>query len=493
MYSGFSWHSQAPSGRIIRPPAVLHERQWGPFVRDPSGIWVLPEGERAVTPLSGVALGSPNYDYPDKQDWSNGLSEALAHIDLGTKNWLAEEAQSVATALDLMETIFTEVGGVDPGVFVGIQEGIKIAELVWGIADRVVGVTTAIENVATTVSNAIADIGESIPILGAAIQIVTGIWGIVQSIQRQEAAQTAEAARRAKVECINDCKARFDAGGEQGTGPGNRHTPSDLFRKIAIQGPAGVVGRAMPYNIGSMYVLLCAPETQGYGLGRDEYDRLRQTWGRSNRYGRFVHDISQGTKRKMWALIKGVMGAIEKPGIAHITGEITSDNGRSIMPTLQEILRREYLNGTWNEGTAKYFGDWYLPGDCNARACYEGNCASWDQHCSPLLKDESRLGHQFVMAITGWGEELERAEYEWRKGAGGRAHAGIQAFLTAEGTRKLLTKASATEEASNRAKVEKAMRRRRIYQGVAGVAGAAAAGYLAWTGMRMFGPKKRGR
>jgi hypothetical protein len=41
--------------------------------------------------------------------------------------------------------------------------------------------------------------------------------------------------------------------------------------------------------------------------------------------------------------------------------------------------------------------------------------------------------------------------------------------------------------------VAKQLRRRRIYHGVAGVAGAAAAGYLAWTGMRMFGPKKRGR
>jgi hypothetical protein len=498
MGGGLAWHSQSRSGRVVRPPSVVQGREWGPFVRDPSGLWLLPDGARAVTPLSGVALGSPDYQYPTKQDWTNGLSAALQWIDSPTKNMLAEQAQSLATSIDLMGTIFTEVAGVDPGVAVSLEQGIKIAELVWGIADRVIGLSTVLESAGDIVGNTVAQIGEAIPILGQAIQVITAIWGIAQSIQRQEAAQAAEALKRAQVACRNQCKTRFDRGHIDGTGPGNKITPSDLFRDIAIRGPsqAGSFQFEMPHNLGSMYVLMCAPETEGYGISRSEYlERLGQ-WRRQQTYGMFTHHISARTKKQMWALIKGVMAGVEEPGVKPITGQITSDNGRSIMPVLQEILRRELLKGTWDANTAKYLGR-YLAGGCDARECYEGTCATWDASCVSKLDERSRLGHRFYQSIQGWGETLEEAEIEWRAGASARAAARtdrMRAALTSGATHQLLKKVAETEEvseASRRAEAEKKELRNKILRGVAGVSGSAAAGYLAWTGMRMFGPKKR--
>jgi hypothetical protein len=88
--------------------------------------------------------------------------------------------------------------------------------------------------------------------------------------------------------------------------------------------------------------------------------------------------------------------------------------------------------------------------------------------------------------IPKWKEHAEQMNAE--------ALARMRGFLSAAGTKTLLLSATASEEAfetAQREEFEKKELRDKILRGAAGVSGSAAAGYLAWTGMRMFGPKRR--
>jgi hypothetical protein len=98
-----------------------------------------------------------------------------------------------------------------------------------------------------------------------------------------------------------------------------------------------------------MYVMLCGGETQGFGMSRARWSSLVATARTSE--PKIGYGIPPPVQRTMWRLIKGIMATVQPP----IQSDPLGDDGRALMPILQEIVRQYYLNVSersgpgWNE------------------------------------------------------------------------------------------------------------------------------------------------
>jgi hypothetical protein len=504
--AGLSWHSQAPSGRIIRPPAVLHAGQWGPFVRDPSGIWVLPEGERAVTPLSGVALGAPPAGEPQRQDWANGFSQSLAALT-PYKDYISQKSDALGVGIGTLETIWTEMTATDPGALPAIEVAMKLADVVIGLANQLVGVGATVSDLAAKAASQVTDaVGSAagvVPLLGAIIDIIISFF----DTEDEDRQALKEAERQALQMVKQQCSAWTALNKPVGTGPAGTSspTPADIFSRIAEQGP----GQKLPYNIGSIYVLLCGPEAEGYA--GDE------AWYSATKLNR-VNWIPRPQRRLMWEVIKGIMAARAPRGFhSGVDNPLTTDFGKALMPYLQELVRRY---GPKQGGGRGWWDHWFvrrasfvLGGVECATASVGGQKAEVCRRCDNSLREwwsepeelgfvkyDSSVGVQWTNSIISWQNKLAyEINPKWKEHAAEMnrvAGERMKAYFTEQGATKLLANAALSEGVFaqyQQSEREKAERRRAVLRGVAGVAGSAAAGYLAWTGMRKFGPRRGAR
>jgi hypothetical protein len=131
--------------------------------------------------------------------------------------------------------------------------------------------------------------------------------------------------------------------------------PADLFRPVAKKGPS-----TLPYSVGSLFVMMCAPEQQGWGgITRAVYDRTPS-----------MHvDIPADRKRAMWACVKGLMTCWRDIGY-RAPSAVSTDEGAVLSPILMEFIRREAAdrergNGegeAWLNDTASRLDTWLRTG-----------------------------------------------------------------------------------------------------------------------------------
>jgi hypothetical protein len=475
----------------------------GPYVRDPSGIWILPEGEKAIMPLSGTAFGAaPPPGDPSRQDWAGGFSNGLAA--LGPKaNYLSQKAEALGVGVGTLQTLFTEATQMEPGFMPAFDVAMKMADVVIGLANQILGVSSQITDVTGAVSKAVGSAAGVIPLLGTIIDAIVGIFGFFDT-SAQDKANAKEAKRIALNKVKAQCLAWAEQGKSVGTGPAGvgSPTPADLFAKIARQGP----GQKLPYGIGSVYVMLCGDEAEGYCDHYANSDLHQVVW------------IPREQRRALWQVIKGVMAARAPGGFHHgVDNPLTTDFGRALMPYVQELVRRWGPKqgggrGWWNHNFTRRASMLLGGVECatgssggqTVKACQncdDGGVREWrTQPVEPgFIKFDTSVGQQFTKSIISWQNKLAyEINPKWKAAAeqiNKEAQERMRANLTAGGTHKLLMSAESAVEAATRDRLEEAEKRElrdKILRGVAGVSGTVAAGYLSWTGMRMFGPKRRG-
>ncbi len=469
----------------------------GPFVKDPSGIWVLPEGEKAVMPLSGTALGSPPTGDPTKMDWAGGFSQALAALDPSVQSYLSQQSEALGVGVGTLNTLWEETTNMRPGLVPAFDVAMKAADVVIGLANQVFGVTTTFADVSGAVSQAVGSAAGVVPLLGTVINMITGIFGFFDT--EMSYAERREAQRQALQQVAQQCQSWANQSKPVGTGPeGTGHpTPADLFADIAMRGP----GQPLPYGIGSVYVLMCMPETEGYGGTKADYERWKM-----NR----VNHIPLEKRRLMWQLIKGIMAARAPRGFHRgVMDPLVTDHGKALMPYLEELVRRYGPKqgggrGWWDHyftrraafvlGGAKCAE---VSGVRVCRRCDDGGLRDWwGEKIDPgIIKYETSVATQFTRSIIDWQNRLAYdINPKWKEQAeklNAEAAAKMRALLSESGAQKMVYSAVAAEDA-HAAEQKKEAEREKMLRGAAGVAGSAAAGYLAWFGVRKFGPTKKG-
>lgn len=477
----------------------------GPFVKDPSGIWVLPEGEKAIMPLSGTALGAPPSSDPTRQDWAGGFSQALAALDPSVQSYLNQKVEALGVGIGTLRSVWTEMTEVEPGVVPAFNAAKKVADVVIGLANEVFGLSSSISDVSGAVDKALGSAAGVIPLLGTVIQMVLDMAEFFSPSDAQVRAWRQEAERLALEQIKSYCQSQLTLGKVVGTGPGGTGspTPADLFADIARKGP----GHPLPYNLGGMYVLLCLPETEGYGGGQDAY--------RSSKLNK-VNWIPAREKRIMWQIVKGIMAARAPSGYHQgVSSPLTTDHGRALMPYLQELVRRYGPKpgggrGWWDHNFTRRAA-YVLGGSkcASARAgnqsvvvcsrCDTGGMTSWwgEDPGPGFIPYDRSIGQVWNQSIISWQNQVAYdINPKWREHAAkmnAEAAENMRGLLSVVGTQRVLSSAAASEKAFDEAQQEVSQQelRDKLLRGAAGLSGATAAGYLAWTGMRKFGPKRR--
>jgi hypothetical protein len=108
--------------------------------------------------------------------------------------------------------------------------------------------------------------------------------------------------------------------------------PSDVFRPVWT---AMKEKKPLPISPASLYVMMCGGETRGEitgALSRSEWRDLVERYKKKSGNKRI--GIPQSIQRKMWSLIKGIMSGVNYPQIG---APVYGDNGRALMPILQDI------------------------------------------------------------------------------------------------------------------------------------------------------------
>lgn len=181
---------------------------------------------------------------------------------------------------------------------------------------------------------------DAIPIIGQIVGVIMG--GILQALEFEAARKQAKIDCRARA--FNDARAlcskevaaaRVQATSVEGVQPG------DMFRPILY---AMQRKDRLPIAPASMYVALCGGETQGafHAFSRQSWAAFVDDYRK--RTGKHHIGIPVNTQRRMWKLCKGIMGSARDPRIGVLTE--TGDNGRSLMPLLQDIVWNLYRVGT---------------------------------------------------------------------------------------------------------------------------------------------------
>jgi hypothetical protein len=375
------------------------------------------------------------------------------------------------------------VGGVAPGLSANLHA------LGAALADG------AIDLVVDTISQAAADVvGEAlevIPVLGGFAKMLFGL--VSAGFQARGLVEEAlERCVQQKLEAY--CKAlpqRHSVKVTSGTSP----TPADLFRQCAYAYQFG--DDRLPVTVASMYVLLCGAEAEGFGFGsKAVYDQwLRdRSWssggtmphGPLGNYG-----IDPALQRKMWSLIKGIMAAVQNPALG--VRPTATDQGRTLMPLLQEIVRQQWtrdrLPRPYLEALSDFVAVRYtrscsgsIPGGAGAPIVRRGSCAG-PRRISLVPSLESSL--------SAWETLLEDQWYNANTGRWTITPAGM--FVKAMGSRGLL---SIDPRSANR--IEKAVATATApwyeqltpFQGMAIGTGLLGLGYASWTAVRRFGARK---
>lgn len=276
-----------------------------------------------------------------------------------------------------------------------------------------------------------------IPIVGAAIEAAFGVvaW-VLEGVTAHETAHAACQNRVLTQVAPQHCRAVIAMANPKRTGPGGTMMPGDLFRLWAYYysarerfvgwtetyccsvwnaAPGGerLVPHYPPLNLSSMYVSLCG----GYGPLWSE-----ETWQKmigDYKAGRFSRSfgtggpnigMSKGARRRMAKLVRGVMASSTIPGEAGFLSPgvaVPHENGRTIMPILQDFVLKQWQAGHIDRGLVNLLANNLLHRHRVRIECPDLNpsgsptcCPTGETTCDHAMSWE--LGSQFEDLIHGW-------------------------------------------------------------------------------------------
>lgn len=292
-------------------PALVGSSKWtsGTMLPEvPDYMKGLAEGVQAQMPALSLDFASGGDLNPPFIDQIVGLKAGME----------SASGLSLGQLVDLGYDIGNLVNAEAPS-----QVAMAIGNLVTDAVDIVVSVAEA--------ANVAADVISVVPILGTFIGGVANLIAGVFRTQEQAKIAAIKCQQRAELHMQQFCGELVriaDVSVTEGTaGP----QPGDLFRPLVY---AWQNGTPVPPCPAAMYLGLCGGEAQEMSLfGRSSGNDTDPLLG-----------IPRDTQRRMWSLIKGIMAASQdpRPGMPLKA----SDNGRSLMPVLQDIVRNLYLAGT---------------------------------------------------------------------------------------------------------------------------------------------------
>ncbi len=273
--------------------------------------------------------------------------------------------QAVGSVADYANTSFDQGGAVNPPAMVQIAAlqatlesttGVSLSQLV-SMAQSISALANATNTVQTVAAvtqlvNGALDIVVSVagaagaaasatavvPVLGQLIGVITDVMVFFL--------KEAERYRQAVVNCQTDAEVKARAMCQRlltQARPlpteGQQPQPSDFFRPVFY---AIKERKPLPLTAASLYVMLCGGETQGEVVGLDRarwrqvVDEYKKKSG-NNRIG-----VPTAMQRKMWSLIKGIMSGVNYPQLG---APVRGDNGRALMPILQDLSFNLYRVG----------------------------------------------------------------------------------------------------------------------------------------------------
>ena len=183
---------------------------------------------------------------------------------------------------------------------------------------------------------------KTVPILGTFAVILGGIFDAVMG---QQAATYANLAKKADADLENwkrkTCYLAKELDVRHFKVEGKYYgAPSNLFLYNAYDAYKREAGtRFLPPTMGSIYVILCGGETQGYGFTRPQYAEFLKY----HKGTRSIPGIAPPVQRKMWRLIQSIMGQVVPPESS--VALISPDAGRSLVPVLNNIVLQQLLAG----------------------------------------------------------------------------------------------------------------------------------------------------
>lgn len=435
---------------------------------------------RMISPLgsSGELEYGASFHYPDPLVYANSMSQALAAITPDVKQQLAVQFPPLVDSIATLRGVFQTLTGLAPGGRVSSQTAPDVfaafSDLCAGVAD-IVGAFGQVGELAEVASG----IAESVPILSTAWKTVMLGVGIWEAAQAQKFYEQQMAKQLAQEDRARKCAAAINAGVVEDTlsdGP----SPADLFRKVAQWGP----GRELPCNLGSVYVVMCAPETEGFGPTRGEYEDFVSR-------EKLRHRIPKHVKRQMWSLIKGIMGSIVDPTHRAYYEGRPGDDGLALMPLLQEILRGQEVVEVANfnnETVHAFYEQWVVP----KRGGYGryGDSQSVIDPRSCRVHMTKNYASSFIKGIDKWYDKLGELTRGYAQEVAESQQRQVKKGILALGKNVMY---SMTEEAvaARQQAEERRLAYRKYMDPAMAVAGTAAASYLVWTGVRKFGPKRR--
>lgn len=303
--------------------------------------------------------------------------------------------------------------GIDALVTAILPEGTPgiVATFVTNLINAAVDL--ALEAVGTA-GDIVADALGIVPIVGEIIGAIVG-WIIDLFVGGTDPAVVEACYEQKIANKLNAyCPAMVDAVKPVATSAAGV-TPADMFRTVAY---AAHTGGLLPLTGASIYVLLCGGESQGVGLTREQYDSLlaqaRMSPG-GERLG-----LPKHVQRKMWALIQGIMSSVQDPRLGAPMTRI-GDQGRALMPVLQDMLLKHYANnregpGVWNRTLVDVLANWLGSQYTRyARCCQQEwneavpTCVGGTETCASRVA--RGVGDSFVQSVKSWENVL--AEQFW--------------------------------------------------------------------------------
>jgi len=369
--------------------------------RTDSGLYIPPS----------VGLG--DFQYPTQVDYADAISYSIGAIEPGVRDYVGSKEWGVPLlqAVDTISAIYETIAGISVGGKTPPAQAVAVAEGVLGVVGNIYTVTVSAVGAVADVSGAVAGIAGAVPVAGAIIDAAFGLLSWLGDAF-DESEKVWEAEKAAYAKWLEKCRRpKHWPIIAKGTGSGGAVTPADLFRDNALAGP----GAPMPPSIGSMYIMMCAPEAQGYGPSRDDYNK---TWRElpPNMVCWQWPELDQATKRTMWALIKGIMSSVRSPGF-HDPQPLHGDGGKTLFPMLNEIVRRKIID-IWGPDKAeeeflkraRCMANWvvgYESAQATVTDEYGTVGATYADPCYAVTREHNDLAANLVESVRKWQQVLE--------------------------------------------------------------------------------------
>lgn len=353
--------------------------------------------------------------FPSSGEYARSLIKGLKSIEPLVVAKVGDVANDLFTppmrtfAAGIIASVRTGAGGLPLGELAGLASSVAaLAQATNPVA--IAGAVASLLNVAVDIAvaglkaaGAASEVIQVVPVIGTFIGLVADFIIEILGAAEKAKAAGAECSRWVSQIASERCNQYTSDGVVRSTSAAGV-TPADMFRPVAYAWQKG--DSILPLTSASMYVALCGRETQGFvPLSLATYmDNIVKE--------RKVPGFDQQTKRRMWALIKGIMGAVKEPGLGK-EGVATAqtDQGRSCFPMLQDIVVRQFRRGVWGDEKTDM---------AQLLKNMSGGIASQD-------------AYQFSAHCNGEGHRYGLPVPDFEGGIGSGAHAAVQGYASCEG------------------------------------------------------------